>query len=123
MLFTDTNSRAYEIKLEDVYEELFKRKHLFHFSNYPKESKFFGLKSNIFCMKNINCKESITAKGVNIATEFNEIKDTLSNKKVFKHKMRRIQDKKNMKWNIQNQQNTVINDKYFILNNEIHTIA
>ena len=86
MLFTDTNSLAYEIKLEDVYEELFKRKHLFHFSNYPKDSKFFG-----FCMKNINSKESVTAKGVNIATEFNEIKDTLSNKKVLKHKMRRIQ--------------------------------
>ena len=34
------------------------------------------------------------AKGVNIATEFNEFKDTLLNKKVIRHKMKRIQSKK-----------------------------
>ena len=38
---TDTDSLAYEIKSEDVYEEFFKHKHLFDFSNFPKESKFF----------------------------------------------------------------------------------
>ena len=31
---------------------------------------------------------------MNIATEFNEFKDTLLNKKVIIHKMRRIQGKK-----------------------------
>ena len=41
LLFTDTDSLAYEIKSEDVYEEFFKHKHLFDFSNYPKDSKFF----------------------------------------------------------------------------------
>ena len=35
-------------------------------------------------------KESNTAKEVNIATNFNEFKDTLFNKKVFRHKVRRI---------------------------------
>ena len=39
-------------------------------------------------------KESNTAKGVNIATEFNECKGTLVNKKVLRNKMRRIQSKK-----------------------------
>ena len=34
------------------------------------------------------------AKGVNIASQFNEFKDTLFNKKIIKHKMRRIQGKK-----------------------------
>ena len=34
------------------------------------------------------------AKGVNIASEFNEFKDTLFKKKIIKHKMRRIQGKK-----------------------------
>ena len=97
MFFPEPDSLAYEIKLEDVCEELFKHKHWFHFSNYSKDSKFFGLKSKMFSMKNIDGKESITANRVNIATEFNEIKDTLSNKKVLKHKIRRIQDKKNMK--------------------------
>ena len=45
-------------------------------------------------MKNTDGKESITGNRVNIATEFSEIKDTLSNKKVLRHKIRRIQDKK-----------------------------
>ena len=36
LLFTDTDSLTYEIKSEDVYEELFKHKHLFDFSNYLK---------------------------------------------------------------------------------------
>ena len=48
----------------------------------------------MYSMKNIDGKESNTAKGVNIATEFNEFKDTLLNKKVLRHKMRRIQSKK-----------------------------
>ena len=43
LLFTDTDSLTYEIKSEDVYEEFFKHKHLFDFSNYPKDSKFFEL--------------------------------------------------------------------------------
>ena len=88
---------------------------MFDFSNYPKDSKFFdpankeaigkmkdesarkiiseffGLQSKIYSMKN---KESNMAKGANLATELNEFKDTLFNKKIFRHKMRRIQSKK-----------------------------
>ena len=41
LLFTDTDSLTYETKPEDVYEELFKHKRLFDFSNYPEDSKFF----------------------------------------------------------------------------------
>ena len=37
LLITVTDSLAYEIKSEDVYEEFFRYKHLFHFSNYPKD--------------------------------------------------------------------------------------
>ena len=44
-------------------------------------------------MKNIDGKESNTAKRVNITTEFNEFKDSLFNKKVLREKMRRIQGK------------------------------
>ena len=40
MLFTDTDSLTYEINSEDVYEEFFKHKHVFDFSN-PKDAKFF----------------------------------------------------------------------------------
>ena len=42
LLFTDTDSLTYEIKSEYVYEEFFKWKDLFDFSNYPKNSKFFN---------------------------------------------------------------------------------
>ena len=68
---------------QNVYEEFFKHKHLFDFSNYPKDLKFFdetnkkviskmkdesegkitdefvGLKSKMYSMKNIDGKESL----------------------------------------------------------------
>ena len=118
LLFTETDSLTYEVKSEDVYKEFFKHKHLFDFSNYPKDSKFFGpankkvtgkmkyvsegkiidefvgLKAKMYSMKNIDGKESNVAKGVNVATEFNEFNDILFNKKVVRHKMKRILSKK-----------------------------
>ena len=56
--------------------------------------EFVGLKSRMHPMQNINGQEPNTVKGVNIVTEFNEFKDTLFNKKVVRHKMKRIQSKK-----------------------------
>ena len=56
--------------------------------------EFVGLKSRMHPMQNINGQEANTVKGVNIATEFNEFKDTLFNRKVVRHKMKRIQSKK-----------------------------
>ena len=129
LLFTDTDSLTYERESDDVYGEFLKEKHLFDFSNYPKDSKFLDqanqkvigkmkdksegkiigefvrLKSRMYSRKNIDGKESNRAKGVNIATEFNEFKDTLFNKKVLRHKMRKIKGKKHK---IQNQQNIII---------------
>ena len=149
LLFTDTDSLTYEIKSEDVYEKNFKHKHLFDFSNYLEDSKFFDqankkvigkmkdesegkiigeffvLKSKMFSMKNIDGKESNTAKGVNIATEFNEFKDTLFTKKLLRHKMRRIQGKKHKMGTckINKILLSVFDDKRFFLNNGIHTLA
>ena len=45
-------------------------------------------------MENIDGKESNMAKGISIAAELNEFKETLLNKKIIRHKMRRIQGKK-----------------------------
>ena len=105
LLFTDTDSLTYEIKSEDVYKEFFKHRHLFDFRNFSKESKFYdsqnemvigkmkvvskgilinklvGLKSKMHSLLSNDGKESNTARGVNIATEFNEFRDTLFNKK------------------------------------------
>ena len=59
-------------------------------SEWKITDEFVGLKLKMHSMNNIDGKESNTAKVVNIATEFNEFKDTLFNKKVFRLKMRRI---------------------------------
>ena len=119
------------------------------FSNYPEDSKFFdqankklihkmkdesegkitdefvGLKSKMYSMKNIDGKESNMAKGVNIATEFNEFKDTLLNKKIIRHKMRRIQSKKHKMgtYEINKISLSCFDDKRFVLHNGIHTLA
>ena len=68
LLFTDTDSLTYKMKSENVYEEFFKRKNLFDFSNYSKDSKFF----NIINMKFIG-KIKVEFGGV-IATEFVRLK-------------------------------------------------
>ena len=122
---------------------------MFDFSNYSKDSKFsdltdikvigkikdvsegkiidefLGLKSKMYSMKNIDGKESNTAKGVNIATEFNEFKDTLFNKKIIRHKMRRIQGKKHKMgtYEINKISLSCFDDKRFVLDDEIHTLA
>ena len=99
LLFNDTDSLAYEIKSKNVYEEFFKWKNLFDFSNYLKDSKFFddankkvisimkdqmggvsivkfiGLNSKMYAIKKIDGRETNTAKGVSIATEFNEFEN------------------------------------------------
>ena len=41
LLYTDTDSLTYKIKSEDVYEKVFKHKHLFKFSNFSKDSMFY----------------------------------------------------------------------------------
>ena len=41
LLFTNTDSLAYELKPENVYEQFFKWKDLLDFSNYQKDLKFF----------------------------------------------------------------------------------
>ena len=41
LMFTDTDSLFYEIKTDDVYEDLLKDKELVDNSNYPKTVSFF----------------------------------------------------------------------------------
>ena len=86
--------------------------------------EFTGLKSKTCSIKNIDGKESNTAK-VNIATEFNEFKDILFNKKLLRHKMRRIQVKKHkmVTYEINEISLSVFDDKRSVLNDGIHTLA
>ena len=86
LLFTDTDSFTYEMGSEDVYEEFFKWKDLFNFSNYSKDSRFFdvtnkrvigrmkdefggvivnefvGLKSKLYSIKKLMVKNQILLK-------------------------------------------------------------
>ena len=48
----------------------------------------------MYSIKKIDGKEHDTAKGVNIATEFDNFKDALFNKKIIRQKMKIIQSKK-----------------------------
>ena len=77
--------------------------------------EFVGFMSKMYSIKNIDGKESNTAKGVNIATEFNEFKDTLFNKKIIRHKMRLMQGKKHKMgtYEINKISLSVFNDKRF----------
>ena len=132
-----------------LMRNFFKQKHLFDFSNYPKDSTFFdednkkaigqmkdmsegkiidgfvGLKSKMYSIKTIDGKESDTAKGVNIAFEFNEFKDALFSKKVVRHKRERIQSKKHKLGTYENNKMSLscFDDKRFVLNDGIHTLA
>ena len=69
-------------------------------------------------------KESNAAKGVNIATKFNEFKGTLFNNKIIRHKMRRIQSKKHElgTYEINKISLSCFDDKRFVLNNGIYTL-
>ena len=115
LLFTDTDSLVYEIKTEDVYENLF------DFCNYLFNSKFFdptnkkvignmkdefegktvtefnGLKSKMYSLIDADKEEVKKAKGVNKNVIKNirhkEFADVLFNKKMIRRKMIRIQSK------------------------------
>ena len=88
MLFTDTDSLTYEIKSNDMVVGKMKDE----YKGIPI-NKFVGLKSTMHSMLLDDSKESNTAKGINTATDFNEFKGTLFNKKVIRHKKKRIQSK------------------------------
>ena len=111
LLFTDTDSLVYEIKTDDVYEDFYKNKNLFDFSDYPHNSKFFDSvnKKVIGKMKDefkdafLNSVDDDTveeikkAKGVNKNVvkniRYKEYIDALFKKKMIRDKMKRIQSK------------------------------
>ena len=87
--------------------------------------EFVGLKSKMYSIRKINGSESSTAKGVNIATEFNEFKDVLFNKKIIRHKMKRKQAKKHKigTYEIDKISLSCFCDKRFVLDDGVHTLA
>ena len=118
LLFTDTDSLMYEIKIEDINEDFRNNKEMFDFSNYTTKSKsyddsnklvirkikdetgglaieeFVGLKLYSFLVDN---NENKKAKGVNrniaATISHNEYKYVLLNKKCLRHSINGIQSK------------------------------
>ena len=146
LLFTDTDIFTYEIKSENVYEEFFKWKDLFDFSNYSKDSKFFDeTNKNVigkmkdefggvividfvrlkYSIKKIDGKECNAAKGVSTATEFDGFKDVLFNEKIIRYKMKGIQSKKHQlgTYKIDKISSSCFDDKRYMLDDGIRTLA
>ena len=87
--------------------------------------EFVGLKSKMYSIKKIDGKEHNTAKGVNIATEFDNFKDVLFNEKIIRHKMKRIQSKKHKlgTYEINKISLSCFDDKRYALDDGICTLA
>ena len=85
--------------------------------------EFIGLKSKMYSMNKTDDNESSSAKEVNIATEFNEFKDV--NKKIIRHKMKRIQAKKHKigTYEINKISLSCFDDKRYLLDDGVNTLA
>ena len=68
---TDTDSLVYEIETKDVYEDFYRDKNLFDFSNYLGDSKLFD-----FVNKKVIGKMKDELKG-NIISEFMGLKSKI----------------------------------------------
>ena len=79
----------------------------------------------MYSIRKIDGSETSTAKGVNIATEFNESKDVLFDKKIIKHKMKRMQAKKHKirTYEINKISWSCFDDKRQVLDDGVHTLA
>ena len=134
-----THSLAYERKSEDVYEKVFMHKHLFDFSNFSKDSKFYDNQNEMVVGKmkivhrRIPINKFVGSKSKmhsmlsddGFTTEFHEFRDTLFNKKIIRNKMKRIQSKKHKlgTYEINKTSLSCFDDKRFVLNDGIHTLA
>ena len=87
--------------------------------------EFVGLKSKMHSMKNIDGKETNTAKWVSVATELKKFKNILCNKKIMRHKMRRIWAKNHKlgTYEINKISLSCVDDKRFILKDGIHMLS
>ena len=120
LLFTDTDSLTYEIISENVYEKFFKWKDLFEFSNY---SKFFNETNQKVIGK---MKDEF---GGIIMTEFVGLESKMCsvkiNKKIIRHKVRRIQSKKHKlgTYEIDKISLSCFDDKRYVLDDGIYTLS
>ena len=123
LLFTDTDSLAYEIEAEDVYKDFWNDKDMFDNNDYPENSpyycndnkkvigkfkdeacgvpitEFVGLKSKMYSYVKDNEKGGRTAKGIKKNVIKNNIKhkdykNTLINNEQMHHKIKTIRSQR-----------------------------
>ena len=77
------------------------------------------------CNKKIDRKEHNTAKGVSIATESDKFKDVLFNKKIIRHKMKRIRSKKHKSGTYETEKIylSCFDDKRYVLDDGIYGLS
>ena len=144
LLFTDTDSLCYELHEKHPYKKMYKYKELFDLNNYPKSSKYYCsdnkkevgkmkdeyggrsvLKSKMYSILNENVNEKCTNKGHNAFIEFKEFEDTLFQKKILRHTMRRIKSKSLDLSTCESNKISLscFGDKRHIFKNRINTLA
>ena len=129
-----------------MYDSCSKDKHLFDFSGYPKDSKYYcdvnkkivgkmkdefneveidefvRLKSKMYLLLAKNGLEIKKAKGVNLKLRHDLYKNVLFNKKVVRHKMKRILSE-NIKYETNKISLSCFDDKRYVLDDGINTLA
>ena len=148
LFFTDADSLVYEIKNGcNIYDICFKDKHLFDFSGYPEDSvyycdfskkgkmkdelngvkivEFVGLESKIYSLISSDSKEINKAKGVNKKLRHIEYLDFLFDKKIVRHKMKRIQSNLHQigTYDINKISLSCYDDKRYVLSDGVNTLA
>ena len=119
LLFTDTDSLTYEIKTDDIYEDMAKDKVLYDFSDYPKNhvlysddnkkvigkfkdeasskiiTEFVGLRAKMYAFTTDDTYESKKAKGVKRSVVKNELQFSDYSRSLLGGVRRDIQQKVN----------------------------
>ena len=150
LLFTNTDSLVYEIKGNDsVYDEVFKDKELFDFSEYDKGSvyydcvnkkvigkmkdemsgkiiaEFVGLRSKMYSIVTVDDEKLVRAKGVNRELTQSEFRDVLFDKKIVRHCMKRILAKGNKigTYVVCKISLSCFDDKWFVVDDGVNSLA
>ena len=86
--------------------------------------EFVGLRSKTYSILDANNNEKITSKGHNGFIEFQEFYDTVFNKKILRHTMRRIGSKNHHLGSYETNKRSLscFDDKRYILKNGINSL-
>jgi hypothetical protein len=153
LLFTDTDSLCYDVKTVDIYHDMAQDKHLFDFSGYSKGhplydvtnkkvigkmkdeldgipmKEFVGLRAKMYSLT-YGDAEKRTAKGISKAVIKSKLRHDLYTKCLFQKEtqmesMNLFRTDRHQIHTVKLNKTTlsVFDDKRFILNDGIHTLA